>query len=111
MKVTHELSSLGKLTVSFSKLKKYIEQQGGYDLESEGPDRIVLSFVPAFPEALEKGWQDNPPPKVVMHGALAEGTVTFDRIFVEQENNISEKDPDVAELTYRDWLRYIEDSY
>lgn len=99
-----------KLEVTLFKLKKYVEQQGGYDLEERAED-VTLSFVPAFPEALEKGWENSPPPRVIMHGKIIKGKITFNRVQVEQDNHLRDKDMEIAEFTYRSWLQYIEDNY
>jgi hypothetical protein len=96
--------------VTLSKLQKYVEQQGGYDLEERGGD-VTLSFVPAFPEALEKGWEDNPPPRVIMHGTIRQDKIAFNKVEIEQDNHIVEKEMEIAEFTYRSWLQYIEDNY
>jgi hypothetical protein len=101
---------LAKLQVTYSKLKKYIDQLGGYDL-SRDKNSITLSFAPAFPEALEKGSEDHPVPRVIMHGKLVKGKLTFDSVEIEEDHNLREKDPDTAELTYSSWLRYIEENY
>ena len=97
------------LEVNYSKLKKYIEQQGGYDLSETG-DTIVLSFMPSFLEALEKG-ETNTPPRVIMHGKLESGIVTFFLVQVEDDDSVRSKDPDESELTYQSWLQFIEDNY
>ena len=99
-----------KLQVTFSKLKKYVDEQGGYDLEQED-DKVTLSFVPAFPEALEKGWEDNPTPRVIMHGKLVEGLFIIDLVEVEEEHKLRTKDLETAEFTYRSWLQFIEENY
>lgn len=104
------MHSLPKLEVTFSKLKKYVNQQGGYDLEERAGD-VTLSFVPAFPEALEKGWEDSCPPRVIMHGTIQHDKIAFNRVQVEQDNHIRDKDMEIAEFTYRSWLQYIEDNY
>jgi hypothetical protein len=101
---------LPKLQVTFSKLKKYIEQQGGYDLEQKD-DTVTLSFVPAFPEALEKGWEGSPPPRVIMHGQLLKGLLTFNSVEVEEDHKLRAKDEETAEFTYRGWLQFIEENY
>jgi hypothetical protein len=98
------------LQVTLSKLKRYTEQQGGFDLQESGND-IILSFVPAFPEALEKAWTDNPAPRVTMYGKITEDTVAFNLVEMEIGNSRLTKDPEVAEFTYRSWLQYIEDNY
>ncbi|MHB1908404.1 MAG: hypothetical protein ACYCQJ_05980 [Nitrososphaerales archaeon] len=99
-----------KLTVNFSKLKRYIDQQGGYDLEQDS-NKITLSFVPAFPEALEKSWDDKPAPRVIMHGKISGSSVLFDSVQIEEDGILRPKDLEVAELTYRSWLQFIEDNY
>jgi hypothetical protein len=96
--------------VTYSKLKKYVEQQGGYDLEEER-DRVTLSFAPAFPEALEKGCEDNPPPRVIMQGNIVNGLLTFDSVEVEENHKLRTKDLETAEFTYRSWLEFIEENY
>jgi hypothetical protein len=101
---------LAKLQVSLSKLQKYAEQQGGYDIELSG-DELTLSFVPAFPEALEKSSDNNAPPRVIMHGRVLEEFVVFNLVQVEQDGAMQEKDLETAEFTYRSWLQYIEDNY
>lgn len=95
--------------MTYSKLKRYIEEQGGYDL-SESNENVVLSFVPTFPEALEKGASDSPP-RVVMQGLLKDDSVTFSSVQVEEENVTKVKDSQTAELTYRSWIAYIEENY
>lgn len=99
-----------KLQVTFSKLKKYVDQQGGYDLDQKD-NEVTLSFVPAFPEALDKGWEDNPAPRVIMHGKLVKGLLTFDLVEVEEEHRLRTKDLETAEFTYRSWLQFIEENY
>lgn len=101
--------ALPSLRVTFSKLQKYIDEQGGYDLTlSDGS--VVLSFVPSFPEALEKGATDFPP-RVVMRGALKGDYVTFSSFELEEDDVTKVKDPEEAELTYRSWIAFIEDNY
>jgi hypothetical protein len=100
---------LPRLRVTFSKLKKYAEEQGGYDISETG-GKIVLSFVPSFPEALEKGATSSPP-RVVMEGDLRKGVVTFTQVRVEEETNSRIKDEFEAELTYRSWIAFIEENY
>ena len=99
-----------KLQVTFSKLKKYIEQQGGYDLDQEH-DNVTLTFVPAFPEALEKGWEGVPPPRVIMHGVLVNSLLIFDSVEIEEDHKLRTKDYETAEFTYKGWLQFIEDNY
>ncbi len=98
------------LRVTFSKLKKYVEQQGGFDLDQKGK-KVTLSFVPAFPEALEKGSEGNPPPRVIMHGQILNGLLTFNSVEIEEDHKLRRKDLDTAEFTYRGWLQFIEDNY
>jgi hypothetical protein len=96
------------LSVTLSKLRKYVNDQGGYDLYEQG-DEIILTFVPSFPEALEKS--DGSSPRVVMHGRVQNGKVVFQRIQVEEEKQSWEKELDDAKLAYRAWLGFIEDNY
>jgi hypothetical protein len=101
---------MAKLHVSYTKLKKYIEQQGGYDLDQE-KDAVTLSFVPAFPEALEKGCEGSSPPRVIMHGRLTGDLLVFDSVEIGQDQELRAKDYETAEFTYRSWLQFIEDNY
>jgi hypothetical protein len=97
-----------ELSVTLSKLKKYVEEQGGYDLYEESGE-VILTFVPSFPEALEKS--DGASPRVVMHGRVHEGKVTFEKIKVEEEREIRTKDLEDAKLAYGAWLGFIEENY
>ena len=98
-----------RLKVTYSKLRRYIEEQGGYDLyETDG--KVELSFVPSFPEALEKSMGDSTP-RVTMKGILDSDRLTFSSIIVEEDGITREKDPETAELTYKSWLAYIEENY
>jgi hypothetical protein len=101
---------LSRLRVTFSKLKKYVEEQGGYDLHEEKGE-VALSFIPTFPEAQEKGAEDSPPPRVIMHGRLEAGFLTFDVIEIEQDHKVRTKDLETAELAYGTWLEFIEQNY
>jgi hypothetical protein len=96
--------------VTFSKLKRYIEQQGGYDLEQLGND-VSLSFVPVFPEAIEKGRDDASPPRVILHGKINRQELTFYSVEIEENHTLRTKDFETAELTYRSWLEFIEENY
>jgi hypothetical protein len=99
-----------KLRVTYSKLQEYAKQHGGYDVSVEGED-IVLTFVPAFPEALEKGDSETPPPRVMMKGKLTMGKIEFESVEVEDKSGIHKKEMEDAELTYRSWLEFIEENY
>jgi hypothetical protein len=99
---------LSKLKVSLDKLEKYAANQGGYDIYIDG-DNITLSFVPVFPEVLEKG--DTAPPRVVMSGKLSEGKVIFEKVEVENPAGSFERSLEEAEMIYQSWLQYIEDHY
>jgi hypothetical protein len=96
------------LSVTFAKLKHYAEEQGGYDLY-ENAGEIVLTFVPSFPEALEKS--DGASPRIMMHGRLQANKVIFEKVLVEEEGSVTAKDIDVAKLAYGAWLRFIEENY
>ena len=96
------------LWVTLSKLKKYVEQQGGYDLYEEKGE-IILTFVPSFPEALEKS--DGTSPRIVMHGKIEQGKVVFSKIVAEEEKDVITKDLEVAKLAYGAWLRFIEENF
>ena len=94
------------LKVSFDKLQKYTEEHGSYELIKEG-DSIVLSFVPNFPEAVEKG--DTNPPRVTLLGRLIEDNkVVFDKVEIEDSLGQRVRDKEEAELVYGSWLDYIE---
>ncbi len=97
------------LEVTFRKLEEYAKQHGSYELVAEGDD-VTLTFVPAFPEALEKNEGDCPP-RVIMRGKLIEGTIHFDNVEVEDRSGLHVKEMEDAELTYKSWLDYIEENY
>jgi hypothetical protein len=101
--------TLSTLKVKRSKLKRYIKQQGGYDLSDIGGE-VVLSFVPSFPEALEKGDSDSPP-RVIMHGKQDGDLITFFRVQIEDEQGLHTKRIGDAELAYKSWLEFIEGNY
>jgi hypothetical protein len=97
------------LEVALSKLKKYASQQGGYELIEAGVD-FELSFVPSFPEAMEKSYS-GVQPRVTMYGKIDRGRVYFEKVEVEDEKGTRLKDMEDAELAYRGWLEYIEENY
>jgi hypothetical protein len=97
------------LQVTYSKLRRYIEEQGGYDLYEVGL-KVELSFVPSFPEALEKSAGESTP-RVTMKGVVDSDRLTIFSITVEQDGTTREKDPETAELTYKSWLAFIEENY
>lgn len=99
---------MSKLRVTLEKLEKYAKNQGGYDIFIED-DRVTLSFVPVFPEVLEKG--DTAPPRVVMTGNLSEGKVDFQKVEVEDGSSSIERSLEESEMIYKSWLDYIEDNY
>ncbi|MDA4129667.1 MAG: hypothetical protein OK457_02745 [Thaumarchaeota archaeon] len=99
---------MSKLRVTLEKLEKYSKNQGGYEIFLQG-DRIVLSFVPVFPEALSKG--DEPPPRVIMSGIVTEGKVEFNKVEIDFPEGTREREFSEAELVYKNWLDYIEDNY
>ncbi len=99
---------MSKLQVTLEKLEKYAKNQGGYDIFIEG-DRVMLSFVPVFPEVLAKG--DEAPPRVVMTGKLSGGRVDFQKVEVEEGSSSVERSPEESEMVYQSWLEYIEENY
>jgi hypothetical protein len=96
------------LKVGLTKLKKYCEDHGGYDLFIEGKS-VTLSFVPNFPEALEKG--DSTPPKVSMIGKIDGENVIFDKVEMEDSSGVRIRDAEESELVYRGWLDFVEQNY
>ena len=98
------------LKVTFRKLEKYADLHGGYEILKDN-GMITLTFVPAFPEALEKG-DSSPPPRVIMTGVVSEdGILQFNQVQIEDSRGIRERDADEAALVYGSWLQYIEDNY
>ena len=97
-----------KLTVSLDKLERYAANQGGYDIFVER-NVVILSFVPVFPEVLEKG--DESPPRVVMTGELSKGKVEFQKVVIEDGNNTFQRSPEESEMVYKSWLDFIEENY
>ncbi len=97
-----------RLSVTLSKLRKYVDEQGGYEL-IEDNGNISLTFVPSFPEALEKS--EGQSPRIIMTGGLKDGIVEFEMVQVEEDDKTTSKDRDVAELAYGSWLEYIEENY
>lgn len=96
------------LVVTYSKLLRYCELNGGYDLERVGSD-VSLSFVPNFPEALEKA--DSIVPRVHMSGTANNDKVEFTAFEMEDSNGIRTRNVDDAEIVYKGWLSYIEDNF
>ncbi|HZW58160.1 MAG TPA: hypothetical protein VFF30_17865 [Nitrososphaerales archaeon] len=98
-------------SVTFQKLKAYCDAHGGYDLWEDDDGTVVLSFVPSFPEAQDKGEPDQAPPRVTMRGSLGGMKVTFTSVEVEDSLGIHQKQLEDAKVTYRGWLEYIEENY
>ena len=96
------------LRVTLSKLEKYCQESGGYDLHVKD-DSVELTFVPTFPEALEKGESD--PPRVRMSGTIVDGKIDFDSVEVEDPVGKRTRDQVESEMVYRSWLEYIEEKY
>lgn len=96
------------ISVTYAKLAKYCELSRGYSLERDG-ERVLLSFVPYFPEALEK--TDLPPPKVWMIGTAHGDKVEFSEFATENIDGIHSRNLDEAELIYKGWFDYIEENY
>jgi hypothetical protein len=99
---------LSNLRVSLDKLQRYAKNQGGYEIYVDD-DCVTLSFVPVFPEALEKG--DSPPPRVVMTGRIVGGKVDFQKVEIEDGSTSIERTPEESEMVYKSWLDYIEENY
>jgi hypothetical protein len=99
---------LSKLQVTLEKLERYAKNQGGYDIYVLD-DKVMLSFVPVFPEVLAKG--DTSPPRVVMTGRLSNGRIDFEKVEVEDGANSQERSPEESEMVYKSWLDYIEENY
>jgi hypothetical protein len=96
------------LAVTLSKLKKYCEENGSFDLFIQD-SRVLLSFVPTFPEAGEKGISF--PPKVTMTGSVSSEKVQFHHVEIEDKSGQRIRDQDEAELVYSTWLDFIEENY
>jgi hypothetical protein len=99
---------MSKLKVSLDKLERYAANQGGYDIFIER-NSVTLSFVPVFPEVLEKG--DESPPRVVMTGKLSDGNVEFQKVEIEDGNKSFERSLEESEMVYKSWLDFIEENY
>lgn len=99
---------MSKLTITLEKLERYAKDQGGYEIYIDGDD-ITLSFVPVFPEALEKG--DSPPPRVIMTGKISGGKVNFQKVEIEDGSKSVERSPEESEMVYKSWLDWIEENY
>ena len=99
-----------KMKVSLPKLEKYARDHGSYELTRSGEKQILLSFVPTFPEAVEKS--DTSPPRVIMTGLITNGNVEFTKVEIENsEGETRERSMEEAELVYSSWLEYIEENY
>lgn len=99
---------MSKLRVTLEKFQKYAESQGGYDIFVDN-DHVVISFVPVFQEALEKG--DAPPPRVVMTGKLSNGVLDIQKVEVENASSSFERSLEESELIYKGWLDFIEENF
>jgi len=100
---------MSKLSVNLQKLEKYAALHGGYEILKD-KNQITVSFVPAFPEALEKG-DDSSPPRVIMTGELMRERVEFSKVEVEDSAGLRTRDQKEAELVYGSWLEFIEENY
>ncbi|MDA4111824.1 MAG: hypothetical protein OK439_04755 [Thaumarchaeota archaeon] len=98
---------MSKLKVTLEKLQKYSNNQGGYEIYLHGDD-IVLSFVPVFPEALDKG---DSAPRVIMTGKVESGKAEFHKVEVDLPTGTREREISEAELVYKNWLEYIEENF
>ena len=96
------------LSVTLSKLQRYCKEQGGCDLALNGL-AVTLTFVPNFPEAIEKS--DLPPPRVTMIGKIVGQTVNFEHVEREDSSGSRVKEPEESELAYGSWISFIEENY
>jgi hypothetical protein len=46
-----------------------------------------------------------------MKGKISKGKVQFESVEIEDRLGIRKKEMEVAELTYRSWLEFIEENY
>jgi hypothetical protein len=99
---------VSNLRVSLDKLERYAKNQGGYDIFLDG-ENVTVSFVPVFPEVLEKG--DTSPPRVVMTGKISGGIIDFQKVEVEDSITARERTLEESEMVYKSWLDYIEENY
>ena len=96
------------LSVTLSKLQRYCNEQGGYELALDG-HAVTLTFIPNFPEAVEKS--DLPPPKVTMVGKIVGEIAIFERVEMEDANGSKVRGPEESELAYGSWISFIEENY
>ena len=96
------------LSVTYSKLEKFCKEQGSYDLSRQN-NQILLTFMPTFPEAVEKG--DSVTPKITMVGLLSGDRVEFTQVEVDDSSGLHFRDREEAGLVYQSWLDYIEENY
>jgi hypothetical protein len=96
------------LKVSLSKFRKYCDEQGGYDIIF-GDGTVVVSFVPNFPEAIEK--TNSIIPKVTLMGRTEGNDVIFERAETEDSEGRKIRNPEELELVYGGWLSFIEENY
>ena len=94
--------------MTYSKLEKFCKEEGSYDLSRQN-DKITLTFVPTFPEAVEKG--DSITPKITLIGSISGDKVEFTQVEVDDSSGLHLKDQEEAGLVYQSWLDYIEENY
>lgn len=70
---------------------------------------VTLTFIPNFPEAVEKS--DLPPPKVTMVGKIAGEAVIFERVEMEDHRGSKLRGAEESELAYGSWISFIEENY
>ncbi len=100
--------SVPNMIVTYSKLKKYCDEHGDYDLV-EIDNKVLLTFSPTFPEATGKA--DSIEPKIIMIGHLFGIKVKFDRVEVEDDNGRRIREIEEANMVYQPWLDFIENNY
>lgn len=94
--------------VSYSKLVRYCELSGSYDLYRDG-STVSLSFTPTLPEAIGKSELD--PPRVRISGTIKNDIVELTLFELEDAKGSRTKNLQEAEAVYKDWLDYIEENF
>ena len=96
------------LSITYSKLARFCEHNGGYDLHRSG-SAVSLSFTPNFPEAIEKG--ESVLPRVHMSGIMKKARVQFTHFEMEDAKGTRARKVEEAEMVYKGWLDYIEENF
>lgn len=96
------------MKVTTSKLQKYCQESGGYDLAISG-NFVTLSFAPTFPEATAKG--DSNPSRVRMFGKITGNVIEFSSVEMEDDSGRRIRDENESAEVYSPWLDFIEENY